>query len=226
MYSYKHPRPSVTVDIVIFCLKGNQLHVLLIKRAQEPYASYWALPGGFVEIDEGLEEAALRELKEETGLSHAYLEQLYTYGDPSRDPRGRVISVVYYALIPQNELINIHQGSDASDADWFPVSQLPDLAFDHQEIISYAVIRLKYKLEYTAVGFELLPDLFTLSEIQQTYEMILDEKLDKRNFRRRLLNSGIIESTSQMRPGEGRPARLYRYREDAIAEIKSRRLFP
>jgi 8-oxo-dGTP diphosphatase len=226
MDTSNYPKPSLTVDIVVFSLKDNQLHVLLIKRAHAPFENYWALPGGFVELSEGLEEAALRELNEETGLSHAYLEQLYTYGEPTRDPRGRVISVAYYALLPQNEIELIHGGSDASTAGWFPLNHLPDLAFDHQDIISYALRRLKYKLEYTAVGFELLPDLFTLSEIQQTYEMILDEKLDKRNFRRRMLNSGIIEATSQMRAGEGRPARLYRYRDDAIAEIKTRRLFP
>ncbi len=226
MYTYKHPHPALTVDIVVFSLKNNQLHVLLIKRAHDPYANFWALPGGFVELNEGLEEAALRELKEETDLPHAYLEQLYTYGNPLRDPRGRVISVAYYALIPQNEIDRIHGGSDASVADWFSLSHLPDLAFDHQEIIFYALRRLKYKLEYTAVGFELLPDLFTLSEIQQTYEMILVEKLDKRNFRRRMLNSGIIEATSSFRTGEGRPARLYRYHDDAVAEVKTRRLFP
>lgn len=226
MYTYKHPRPSLTVDIVIFSLKDNHLHVLLIKRANEPFANFWALPGGFVELEEGLEEAALRELKEETGLNHAYLEQLYTYGNPLRDPRGRVISVAYYALIPHNEIDNINSGSDASETTWFKTNDLPDLAFDHQDIISYALRRLKYKLEYTAVGFELLPEKFTLSELQHTYEMILDEKLDKRNFRRRMLKSGIIESTSETRLGEGRPAMLYRYRDDAVAEVKSRRLFP
>lgn len=226
MFTYKYPRPALTVDIVIFSIITNQLHVLLIKRAHDPFENYWALPGGFVELDEGLEEAALRELKEETGISHAYLEQLYTYGDPFRDPRGRVISIAYYALIPHNEVDSVRSGSDASEANWFRISHLPDLAFDHQEIISYAIRRLKYKLEYTAVGFELLPELFTLSEIQLTYEMILEEKLDKRNFRRRMLKSGIIESTSQMRTREGRPAMLYRYRDDAVAEIKTRRLFP
>ncbi len=226
MDNHKYPKPSLTVDIVVFSLKDNQLHVLLIKRAHAPFENYWALPGGFVEISEGLEEAALRELNEETGLTHAYLEQLYTYGEPERDPRGRVISVAYYALLPQNETELIHGGSDASCASWFSLNHLPDLAFDHQEIISYAVRRLKYKLEYTAVGFELLPDLFTLSEIQQIYESVLGEKLDKRNFRRRMLKSGIIEATSRKRAGEGRPAQLYRYRDDAIAEIKTRRLFP
>jgi len=226
MYTYKHPRPSLTVDIVVFSLLEKQLHVLLIKRAHDPYANCWALPGGFVEIDEGLEEAALRELKEETGIPHAYIEQLYTYGDPLRDPRGRVISVAFYAIIPPTDLDKIHRGSDAAETGWFPTNLLPDLAFDHQEIISYAYRRLKYKLEQTAVGFELLPDLFTLTELQQTYEMLVNEKLDKRIFRRRMLKTGIIESTSQVLTGEGRPTMLYRFRDDAIAKIKTHRLFP
>jgi 8-oxo-dGTP diphosphatase len=186
----------------------------------------WALPGGFVNMDESLEEAAQRELEEETGLKQAYLEQLYTYGEPGRDPRGRVVSVAYFALLPSDAPIRAEGGSDASQASWCAVECLPPLAFDHAEIIAYALRRLRYKLEYTAAGFELLPEAFTLSEIQRTYEMILGEKLDKRNFRRRILEAGIIEPTPQMRSGEGRPARLYRYREDAVAEVKARRLFP
>lgn len=221
-----YPRPSLTVDIVIFTLRENHLQVLLIRRANKPYVGSWALPGGFVQIDESLEDAANRELSEETGIEHAYLEQLYTYGDPDRDPRGRVVSVAYFALIPADATIRNEGGSDASQARWFPVDKLPKLAFDHAEIISYAIRRLRYKLEYTAVGFELMPEEFTLSEIQKTYEIILGEVLDKRNFRRRMLESGIIEPTQFKRGAEGRPARLYRYRADAVAEIRTRRLFP
>lgn len=218
--------PLLTVDIVVFSLQEQKLCVLLIQRADEPFASHWALPGGFIHLAETLEEAAIRELYEETGVTNVYLEQLYTYGDIRRDPRGRVITVVYYALIPTDSTYSPEGGSDAASARWFSVNHLPELAFDHTDIISYAVRRLRYKLEYSAVGFELLPEQFTLSELQKTYEIILGEKLDKRNFRRRMLQADIFEATDDFRSGEGRPARLYRYRSDAIAEVKARRLFP
>lgn len=220
------PEIMVTVDVVIFTVREDRLQVLLVQRKHPPFAGHWALPGGFVERDESLEQAALRELAEETGVQQAYLEQLYTYGDPDRDPRGRVITVAYFALIPAGTPICPEGGDDAARASWFPVDDLPPLAFDHADIIAYAVRRLRYKLEYTAVGFELLPEEFTLSELQRVYEIILGEKLDKRNFRRRILQANIIEPTSRFRTGEGRPARLYRYRPDAVAEVKARRLFP
>ena len=226
MYTYSYPRPALTVDPVIFTLRENRLHVLLIQRAEPPFTGMWALPGGFVRLEESLEEAVLREMEEETGLKQAYLEQLYTYGEPGRDPRDRIITVAYFALIPADAPFRSEGGSDARQARWFPVEELPSLAFDHSQIITYALRRLRYKLEYSAVGFELLPGEFTLTEIQHTYEMILGEKLDKRNFRRRILEAGIIEATPHMRTGEGRPARMYRYREDAVAEVKARRLFP
>jgi 8-oxo-dGTP diphosphatase len=226
MYTYEYPRPALTVDIVIFSLRDRHLHVLLVQRADKPFAGMWALPGGFVNIDESLEEAACRELDEETGLKPAYLEQLYTYGEPLRDPRGRTVTVAYFALTPACASIRSEGGSDARQARWYPIDELPRLAFDHSDIITYALRRLRYKLEYTAAGFELLPDEFTLSELQRTYEMILGESLDKRNFRRRILEAGIIEPTLHRRSGEGRPAQLYHYRADAVAEVKARRLFP
>jgi 8-oxo-dGTP diphosphatase len=207
-FTYDHPRPAVTVDVVVFTLRENRLQVLLVQRGGEPYAGMWALPGGFVQIEETLEEAAYRELTEETGVNKAYLEQLYTYGDPHRDPRGRVITVAYFALIQAD------------------IDDIPSLAFDHTEILTYAIRRLRYKLEYTAAGFELLPNEFTLTEIQSTYEIILGEKLDKRNFRRRILEANVIEPTAELRTGDGRPARLYCYRPEAVAEVKARRLFP
>jgi 8-oxo-dGTP diphosphatase len=226
MYTYDHPRPELTVDVVIFTLRDEQLSVLLVKRARPPFQGYWALPGGFVEMDERLENAAARELEEETGVQDAYLEQLYTYGEPGRDPRGRVISVAYFALLPKNAMAHQSAGSDAAQLGWFAVGSTPKLAFDHDQILAYALRRLRYKLEYSAVGFQLLPDTFTLSELQHTYEIVLGEPLDKRNFRRRILQAGIIEPTLQVRSGEGRPAKLYRYRPDAVAEVKTRRLFP
>jgi 8-oxo-dGTP diphosphatase len=221
-----NPRPALTVDVVAFTLRGNHLQVLLIQRGEVPYQSMWALPGGFVRMDESIEDAALRKLEEETGITLAYLEQLYTYGDPQRDPRGRVVSVAYYALIPADKSIRLEGSLEVTRADWFCIDTLPPLAFDHADIVSYALRRLRYKLEYSAVGFELLPEEFTLSELQYTYEIILGEKLDKRNFRRRILDAQVIEPLENMRSGEGRPARLYRYRPDAVAEVKARRLFP
>lgn len=221
-----YKRPSVTVDVVIFALVKDDLQVLLIKRKNDPYAAMWAIPGGFVRMEESLEEAAARELAEETGVTDVYMEQLYTFGNPDRDPRTRVITVTYFALVPY-DAIDHHPGDDASETGWWSVFDLPELAFDHAHILQYALTRLRYKLEYTSVGFKLLPDVFTLSELQQAYETILGEELDKRNFRRKILGSNILVETGQKdRSGEGRPAMLYRYRENATTEIKTRRLFP
>ena len=223
----EYERPSVTVDVVIFSLIEDALCVLLVERKNWPFAGMWAIPGGFVRIEESLEEAAARELAEETGVRDVYMEQLYTFGDPDRDPRTRVITVAYFAVVPADAIDRPMAGSDAADAGWFRVDDVPELAFDHDEIVAYALTRLRYKLEYTMVGFELLPDTFTLSELQHAYELILGEALDKRNFRRKVLSAEILEDTGKKRrEGEGRPARLFRYREDAIAEVKARRLFP
>lgn len=219
-------RPAVTVDVVIFSLRDSDLKVLLIRRAAPPFKGKWAIPGGYVHPEEALDEAAQRELEEETGLPDVYLEQLYTFGAPKRDPRGRVITVAYFALVSDD--VTARAGDDAAEAAWHSVYDLPDLAFDHDEILSYALQRLRYKLEYTAVGFELLPNEFTLTELQTAYEIVLGEKLDKRNFRRRILEAGILAETSKYREGEGqgRPAQLYRYRKNAVTEVKARRLFP
>ncbi len=228
-----HEQIAVTVDVVIFALRDNDLQVLLVKRKYPPYEGLWAIPGGYVQADESLEDAAARELREETGIGVGeletgatvpYIEQLYTFGDPGRDPRGRVITIAYFALVPAP--LVIQAGSDASDAEWKPVRPLPQMAFDHARIVQYALKRLRYKLEYSAVGFQLLPPVFTLSALQRAYETILGETLDKRNFRRRILQAQVIEQTGQYQTGEGRPAMLYRFREDAVAEVKARRLFP
>ena len=226
IYRYDYPRPALTVDVVIFGIQDECLQVLLIKRGEPPFKGSWALPGGFVNMDESLEEAAVRELAEETGVQSAYLEQLYTYGNPGRDPRGRTITVAYFALIPSDHTFQTQAGSDAEGAGWFPQPKLPELAFDHAEIIAYGLRRLRYKLEYSAVAFELVPEEFTLGELQRTYEIILGEKIDKRNFRRKIRAAQIVEATNRKRTGGGRPASLYRYRSDAVAEVKTRRLFP
>lgn len=206
-----HERPSVTVDVVILTMRKRRLEVLLVKRKHWPYEGLWAIPGGFVEIDESLEDAARRELEEETAVRDVYLEQLYTFGDPHRDPRTRVITVVYYALIRSDEL-HIVAGDDAAESAWYPISSLPSLAFDHEKILEYTMQRLRGKLEYTAIGFQLLAPEFTLSELQEVYEAILARPLDKRNFRKKVLTTGILEPTTHTRKtGQHRPAALYRF---------------
>jgi len=212
---------DVEIRVVVFTLWDNRLQVLL--RPQEP-ASHWSLPGLPASCEHSLEETAAECVESLTGLKEIYLEQLYTYGEPARQPDGQLISVAYFALLAASSLSNNRIGQ--AQAAWHPVDKMPDLVWDHAEILKYALRRLRYKLEYSAVGFELLPDTFTLSELQHTYELILGEKLDKRNFRRRILEAGIIEPTSGLRSGEGRPAQLYQYRPDAVAEVKARRLFP
>jgi 8-oxo-dGTP diphosphatase len=211
---------KLEVRVVIFSLRDNALQALLARSVQN---LAWELPGVPIQVDQSLEEAASQCLGRFIGLREAYLEQLYTYGRPPRDPSQRQIAVVYFAIIPADA---VTLASGQAQASWFPIEALPELILDHSEIIRYALRRLRYKLEYTAVGFELLPENFSLTELQHTYELILGEKLDKRNFRRRILQAGVIESTQQIRSSEGRPARLYRYRPDAVAEVQARRLFP
>jgi 8-oxo-dGTP diphosphatase len=219
-------RPSLSVDVVIFSLRDRGLKVLLIRRGHPPHKGKWAIPGGFVQVAESLEDAARRELEEETGVREVYLEQLYTFGEPRRDPRGRVITVAYFALV--GDEVAARAGDDAAAVAWYSIHELPPLAFDHAEIVQYALQRLRYKLEYTSVGFELLPNEFTLSELQSAYETVLGETLDKRNFRRRLAETGVLVETNRYRAieGQGRPARLYRYKKNAPTEVKARRLFP
>ena len=201
----------VSVDIVVFTIRDRQLQVLLIKRLATPFANRYALPGGFVLEDESVEAAAVRELREETGVDKVYLEQLYTFGDLNRDPRGRVITVAYYALVPHTQ--SLHAGTDAADAAWFPVSALPPLAFDHRKIVDYAHMRIRNKLNYTNVGFELLPAKFTLTELQLVHEAILGEVLDKRNFRRKLSLQGIVKPVKEWVQTGRKPAQLYRFND-------------
>jgi 8-oxo-dGTP diphosphatase len=213
---------QLNVNVVIFSLYEDALQVLL--TACPDGQACWALPGVDVRASESLEEAAGRALSDRVDREEVYLEQLYTYGDTQRVPDQRQVSVTYFALAPVDARCPDHPETDS----WFPLDDMPALAYDHTEILTYALRRLRYKLEYSAAGFQLLPELFTLSELQHTYELVLGEKLDKRNFRRRILQAGIIEETQHLRSseGQGRPARLYRYRPDAVAEVKARRLFP
>jgi len=209
-----YPRPAVTVDLVIFTIADDTLKVLLIKRGLAPFEGKWALPGGFVGIDESLEAAAARELAEETGVTNLYLEQLYTFGEPERDPRGRVISVTYFALVHAEQQL-ILTSSDAADARWHSVFDRglgERLAFDHRRILDYAIWRLRNKIEWTTVGYELLPKKFTLSELQRVYEIILQKPVDKRNFRKRVLGQGQIRELDETRSdGAHRPARLFTF---------------
>ena len=223
----KYERPSVTVDVVIFSILDEMLKALLIKRKRWPYEGEWAIPGGFVQMDESLEQAAYRKLAEETGVagSGVYLEHQYTFGNLDRDRRTGVITVAYFALIGA-EKINPQPAGGAGDVGWCSVYDLPPLAFDHADILEYALVRLRYKLEYSAVGFQLLPEKFTLRELQDAYEIVLGARLDKGNFRSKLRKTNVVEMVDGYRDTGGRPARLYRFREDAVAEIKARRLFP
>ncbi|MBL8970709.1 MAG: NUDIX hydrolase [Myxococcales bacterium] len=210
-FTYKYPRPAVTVDCVVFGLDDELLKVLLIQRDREPFAGRWALPGGFVDPQETLEQAALRELAEETGVSKVYLEQLHSFGAPDRDPRDRVITVAYYALVRRLD----HAPQAASDAravGWFPASQCPPLAFDHREIVALARRRLQAKLREQPVGFELLPRKFTLSQIQRVYEAVLERALDKRNFRKKLMATGVLRELDETQQGVAhRAGRLYQF---------------
>jgi 8-oxo-dGTP diphosphatase len=219
VYSYAYPHPAVTVDIVIFTVRDAQLKLLLIRRAGEPYQGKWALPGGFIHLDETLEASARRELEEETGVSGVYLEQLYTFGAPDRDPRERVITVAYYALIPSDKL-QLRAATDAEAVGWFGMDELPDLAFDHPDIIAMAHRRLVAKLDYSTIAFQFLGRDFTLSELQSVYEIILREELDKRNFRKWALALEQIEETGrERRDGAHRPAKLYRLKEPGTVAI-------
>lgn len=215
-------RMKVAVDIVIFTIQERALKVLLVKRGIPPFKGQLAIPGGFVLPDEDLDEAALRELREETGVSDVYLEQLYSFGDPKRDPRGRVISIAYFALISADR--QLKAGTDASEASWWRVHRTPKLAFDHAKILGYALDRLRNKLEYSTVGFQLLPSKFTLGDLQGVYEAILEKTLDKRNFRRKIAELKILKPlTKEYRSDVGRPAQLFQFVAARAEEQSARR---
>ncbi len=210
-YTYDYPRPAVTVDCLLFGLDHtNQLKVLLIQRANDPYKDSWALPGGFVDMEEDLKTAALRELQEETGVKDVFMEQLYTFGQPNRDPRGRNISIAYYALVNLDQH-PIQADSDAKNVGWFPIQSLPPLAFDHDEIMKIAIERLRAKIRYQPIGFELLPEIFTIHQLQQLYETILDISLNRRNFRTRIKKMDILKLVGKQTNVAHRPANLYTF---------------
>jgi 8-oxo-dGTP diphosphatase len=212
-FTYQYPRGALTVDCVVFGLDDDELKVLLIQRDLPPFEGDWALPGGFVRVDESLADAARRELREETGLARVFLEQLYTFGQVDRDPRERVVTVAYYALVNLRDH-RVQAATDARDAGWFGIHDVPSLAFDHAEILETARWRLQGKLRYEPVGFELLPRKFSLSQLQHLYEMVLERKLDKRNFRNRVLAMDLLIETDEVEQDVAhRAARLYRFDE-------------
>lgn len=192
VYTYKHPHPSVTTDCVIFCFDKKDLNVLLIQRGVEPYKDAWAFPGGFVRMDETAEECALRELKEETNLIPEHIEQFHTFTEVDRDPRERVISIAYFALIKKSD---VEGGDDASDARWFKVKDLPPLAFDHDYIFKKALTALKQKIHFEPIGFDLLEEEFSIPELQRLYEGILNAHFDRRNFQKKMLQLGLLKES-------------------------------
>lgn len=214
LYKYKYPRPALTVDGVVFGLDMEKgLKLLLIERKKDPFKGQWALPGGFVDrMDESVDDAIRRELEEETNVTGLYLEQLYTFGAPDRDPRERVVSVAYYALVKPSDL-NVQAGSDAQKAKWFSVKRLPPLAFDHRNIVKVGLERVRAKVRYQPIGFELLPEKFTLRQLQTMYEHILGRELDKRNFRKKFLSLGVLTEHDEYVSSDvgGRRAQLYSF---------------
>ena len=210
-FSYEYERPALTTDCVVFGLDDEDLKVLLIQRDIEPFEGEWALPGGFIRVGESVDDCARRELEEETGLKSIFLEQLYSFGAPDRDPREHVVTVAYYALV------NLIQhapkaATDARNAAWFALDDLPSLAFDHDKILATALDRLKGKVRYQPIGFELLPEKFTLTQLQRLYEIILETKIDKRNFRKKVIKLDILIETDEVEQDVAhRAARLYRF---------------
>jgi 8-oxo-dGTP diphosphatase len=217
--SYEFPRPALTVDAVVFGFDEGDLKVLLIQRELAPFAGKWALPGGFVRVGESLEDAVRRELEEETGVGKVYLEQLYTFGDPGRDPREHVVSVAYYGLVKLSDH-RVRAATDARNVGWFLVSETPSLGFDHDRILETALERLKAKVRYQPVGFELLPPKFTLSQLQHLYEAVLETELDKRNFRKKILAMDVLEELDEVEQDVAhRAARLFRFDRARYREL-------
>ena len=219
-YCYKYPHPAVTTDCVIFGFDGHDIKILLVERGIDPYKGKWALPGGFLKPDESAEQGALRELLEETGLPSAYMEQFHTYSTPDRDPRERVITIAFLALVKLQE---VRGGDDAADARWFAVNQVPQLAFDHDVILCDAMARLREKIHFHPIGHDLLPEKFTMKELQTLYESVLGVRFDRGNFAKKMLHLDILTQLDEtVWPTPRRQARLYQFNLDKYKELKQR----
>lgn len=219
-YCYRYPHPAVATDCVIFGFDGMNLKVLLVERGLEPYKGRWAFPGGFLKMDESAEKGARRELKEETGLEAAYMEQLRAFSDPGRDPRERVISIAYLALVKLQE---VQGGDDAAQARWFAMDRIPPLAFDHDAIMRHALVKLRERIHFRPVGFDLLPEKFTVKQLQMLYEAILDVNFDRRNFAKKMLHSELLVPLDEtVWPTPRRQANLYRFNKEKYDELKQK----
>ena len=219
-YRYEYPRPAVAVDCVIFGFDEGELKILLIERSIEPFVGKWALPGGFIEEkEETAEECAERILRKETCLDNIYMEQLFTFSDIGRDPRCRVISIGYYALVKLSNY-NAQAGTHTSNVKWFSISDVPELAFDHEKILEVAKERLKGKIKYQPIGFELLPEKFTIPDLFHLYKTVLQTELDDRNFRKKILSYGLlIDTGEQQRGARNRAPKLYQFDKDRYEEL-------
>lgn len=218
MYCYRYPHPAVTTDCVIFGFDGERLQVLLIERGIEPFKGRWAFPGGFIKMDETAEEGALRELKEETGMENAFIQQFHTFSNPLRDPRERVITIAFYALVRIQE---VKGGDDAASARWFPLDEIPALAFDHDHMLRMATQRLRQEIHFHPIGFELLPEKFTLKELQSLYEAILGITFDRRNFAKKMLHLEILNELDEtVWPTPKREAKLFSFNAGKYEELK------
>jgi 8-oxo-dGTP diphosphatase len=213
---------KVAVDAIVFGYSKNDgLSVLLIKRKYEPFKNAWAIPGGFVLQEESLEEAVRRELQEETGITVNYLEQLYSFGEPDRDPRQRVISVAYFALVKSALFQELKATTDAEEAQWFPINKLPSLAFDHKQILHIAIERIRAKIRYQPIGFELLDKKFSFADLEKLYSTLLDKTIDRRNFTKKILSLGLLEDTGELaaNSGAGRPSKIFKFNKKRYQQL-------
>ncbi len=211
---------QLTVDAVVFGYEAGNISVILVKRKYEPYKNAWALPGGFVLENENLEQAVERELSEETGVKINYLEQLYTFGDLGRDPRGRVVSVAYFGLVKPNAF-KLQASTDAEQAEWFPINTLPKLAFDHKKIFKIALERLQGKITYEPIGFELLDKKFPFSDLEKLYATLLGREIDRRNFKKKITSLKVLDELDEkVSKGRGRPGSLFSFNQKRYFELK------
>lgn len=213
---------KLTVDAIVFGYSKNEgVSVLLIRRKYPPYKDKWALPGGFVLEKESLEEAVKRELLEETGITVNYLEQLYSFGDPDRDPRQRIVSVAYFALVKSALFQQLKASTDADEARWFSINNLPSLAFDHKEIVKKAIERVRTKIRYEPIGFELLDKKFPFADLEKLYAALLDRPIDRRNFTKKILSLDLLEDTGELAPstGAGRPSKIFQFNKKRYQEL-------